>query len=48
MIALIQRVSSSSVEVDGQIVGSIGKGINILLGVFKDDTKEDIDKLVNN
>ncbi len=46
MIALIQRVSSSSVEIDGKVAGSIGLGVNILLGILKDDTKEDIDKLV--
>ena len=46
MIALVQRVSKSSVSVDNKIVGSISKGLNILLGVFEEDTKEDIDKLV--
>jgi len=47
MIAVIQRVNSSYVEVDGKIVGKIGKGLNILLGVEKGDTEEDIKKLVN-
>ena len=47
MIAVIQRVKSSSVKVDGEIVGQIEKGLNILLGVKKGDTKEDIQKLVN-
>ncbi len=47
MIAVVQRVSSSYVEVSGEIVGKIGKGINILLGVVKGDTDEDIKKLVN-
>ena len=50
MIALIQRVKSSKVEVDGKVVGQIGRGLNILLGVEKGDTEEDIkliaDKLV--
>ncbi|NPA17053.1 D-aminoacyl-tRNA deacylase [Persephonella sp.] len=46
MIAVVQRVNSSWVEVDGKIVGKIGRGINILLGVVKGDTDEDIDKLV--
>lgn len=35
MIAVIQRVRSSSVKVDGEIVGKIDKGLNILLGVKK-------------
>ena len=47
MIAVIQRVSSSSVTVDGNLVGKIGKGLNILLGVKKGDEEEDILKLVN-
>ncbi|TLP38484.1 D-aminoacyl-tRNA deacylase [Arcobacter arenosus] len=47
MIAVIQRVSSSSVKVDDKIVGEINKGLNILLGVKKGDTSEDIKKLVN-
>lgn len=46
MIAVIQRVTSSSVKVDGEIVGKIGIGLNILLGVKKGDKKEDIQKLV--
>ena len=47
MIAVIQRVSSSCVKVDGKIVGEIGNGLNILLGVKKGDSEEDINKLVN-
>lgn len=46
MIAVIQRVSSSSVRVKGEIVGKIDKGLNILLGVKKGDSKEDVKKLV--
>lgn len=47
MLAVIQRVTSSSVTVDGKVVGKIGTGLNILLGVKKGDGKEDIEKLVN-
>ncbi|RXJ89424.1 D-tyrosyl-tRNA(Tyr) deacylase [Arcobacter sp. CECT 8983] len=47
MIAVIQRVKSSSVKVEDKIVGQIKQGLNILLGVKKGDTKEDIQKLVN-
>lgn len=47
MIAVIQRVLKSYVEVDGKVVGEIGRGINILLGISKEDREEDVDKLVN-
>ena len=46
MIAVVQRVNKSWVEVNGDVVGKIGKGLNILLGVEKGDTEEDIDKLL--
>jgi D-tyrosyl-tRNA(Tyr) deacylase len=38
MKAVIQRVSSASVRVDGEAVGEIGRGFLILLGVTHDDT----------
>jgi len=47
MIAVVQRVIKSSVEVDGKVIGEIRKGVNILLGVAEDDIEEDINKLVN-
>ena len=47
MIALIQRVSKSSVKIDNIEVAKINHGFNILLGVVKGDSKADIDKLVN-
>lgn len=40
MIALIQRVSSASVKVEGQSVGEIGQGLLVLLGVENGDTEE--------
>lgn len=46
MRALIQRVKESSVTVDGRVVGKISEGLNILLGVGKGDSLEDVDKLV--
>ena len=46
MRAVIQRVKESKVVVEGKVVGQIGKGLNILLGIGKGDTEEDIKKLV--
>lgn len=41
MRAVIQRVLESSVRVDGQVVGEIGKGIMVLLGVEEGDTEKE-------
>ncbi len=46
MRAVIQRVTTpASVEVDQEIVGSIDKGLVVLLGIQSGDTQEDIDWL---
>ena len=42
MKAVIQRVTKASVTVDGEIVGSIGKGFLVLLGVTQEDTEEEM------
>ena len=51
MRAVVQRVTSSSVVVDGEIVGKIGNGLNVLLGITHTDDEKDInyilDKVVN-
>ena len=41
MTAVVQRVSSASVKVDGKICGACQKGLFILLGVAADDTEND-------
>ena len=41
MIAVIQRVSESSVSIEGAVKGSISTGLMILLGVEEADTRED-------
>lgn len=46
MKALIQRVKTASVEVDSECVGKIEQGILLLLGVEKEDTPADADKLL--
>ena len=43
---VIQRVLESSVKVDGETIGQIGKGFMVLIGVGQDDTKEIADKMV--
>lgn len=42
MRAVIQRVKSASVTVEGEVVGTIDAGLLVLLGVQEDDGAEDI------
>lgn len=46
MRAVVQRVSYSKVEVDNKIIGEIDKGLNVLIGISKEDSKEDIEYIV--
>jgi D-tyrosyl-tRNA(Tyr) deacylase len=46
MRAVVQRVTRASVTIDGDIIGEIEKGLVILLGIARDDTKDDADYLV--
>jgi D-aminoacyl-tRNA deacylase len=47
MKAVIQRVTSASVTVEGRIVGQIGQGIMVLLGIEKRDAEAQADWLVD-
>ena len=47
MKALIQRVSSASVTVEQQVVGTINTGLLVLLGVEQDDTEQQLKKLAD-
>ncbi|WP_413585279.1 D-aminoacyl-tRNA deacylase [Bdellovibrio sp. HCB274] len=46
MKAVVQRVLSASVTVDGKIISSIGPGFLTLLGVAKGDTEQQLQKLI--
>jgi len=51
MRAVVQRVKCSKVVVNGKVLGQIDRGFNVLLGISRDDTVEDVkymkDKIVN-
>jgi D-tyrosyl-tRNA(Tyr) deacylase len=47
MRAVIQRVKSAQVSVDGQVSGKIGKGLLVLLGVGKGDEEKDLSFLTS-
>ena len=47
MRALIQRVTSSEVVVDDEVVGRSGSGLLIFLGITHDDSEEQLNFLVN-
>ena len=40
MKTVIQRVSESSVQVDGKMVGQIGAGLMLLIGIDENDEKQ--------
>ncbi len=46
MRVIVQRVTSSRVEINGKIVGKIGKGLNLLVGIAKNDTEAELDWMV--
>lgn len=47
MRAVVTRVSSASVEIDGAVQGAIGPGLLVLLGVHQDDTQQEALKIAD-
>ena len=45
MKAVIQRVNNASVEVEGQLIGKIGKGLVVLVGFEKEDVEKIDEKI---
>ena len=43
---VIQRVTEASVKVEGEVLGTIGKGFMVLIGIAEGDTKEIADKMI--
>ena len=47
MRAVVQRVDKADVTVDGQVTGSVKKGLLVLLGVADGDTEKDLQYMVD-
>ena len=47
MKALIQRVGSASVSIDGKVVGSIARGLVVLIGIARDDGEDQVKWIVD-
>ena len=47
MRAVVQRVSSAHVVVDGDVVGEIGRGLCVLLGVARSDGEAEAERLAD-
>ena len=47
MRALIQRVDRASVSVEGEVLGSVGLGLLVLVGVGRTDTQADVEALAS-
>ncbi|KAI0822781.1 D-tyrosyl-tRNA deacylase [Trametes gibbosa] len=45
MRAIVQRVSSASVTVDSEVISSISRGLMVLVGIGRDDTRTDLESL---
>ena len=46
MRVVIQRVTSSQVTVNGEVIGKIGRGLNLLVGISPTDTEAELDWMV--
>jgi D-tyrosyl-tRNA(Tyr) deacylase len=46
MKAVIQRVQNAKVEVEGQTIGEVGRGLLIFLGVANGDTRDHVTKII--
>lgn len=46
MIGLLQRVRTAQVRVEGAVVGEIGRGLLVLVGVERDDTEAQAERLL--
>jgi len=46
MRAVIQRVKSADVKIEGETVGEIGQGFLVLLGIERGDTQSDADYII--
>ena len=47
MIALLQRVSQASVQVDSEVVGKIEKGLLVLLAIEPDDNQDKVERMAD-
>ncbi|KAJ1916350.1 D-tyrosyl-tRNA(Tyr) deacylase [Mycoemilia scoparia] len=46
MRVVLQKVANASVTVGDRVVGKIGKGVCVLIGIYKDDTVKDMDYMI--
>lgn len=46
MRAVIQRVASAAVTVDGRLISSIGRGLCVLVGIHRDDSDDDMEYMI--
>lgn len=47
MRALLQRVSEAAVRVDGEVVGAIDRGLLVLVGVQREDSEAEVERMAD-